>query len=122
MAVNIDTVLETIYTIRSAIKQNINNPSRLADLAVEATTVNSYLGDFLGEKKLEYEIKRAENFHKYFAEKPSVDRAVNLTRSDTAEIRGEITKLELLHKDIERIVSTIQTKVRILEAELKNKL
>lgn len=120
--VEIDTVLKTIHTIRSAIKQNINNPSRLADLAVEATTVNSYLGDFLGEKKLEYEIKRAEKFKQYFDEKPSIDRAENLTRSDTAQLRGDITKLEILHKDIERIVSTIQTKVRILEAEIKNKL
>lgn len=122
MALNIETVLSTIHTIRSAIKQNINNPSRLADLAVEATTVNSYLGDFLGEKKLEYELLRAEGFKKYYAEKPSIDRAENLTRSDTAQLRGDITKLEILHKDIERIVSTIQTKVRILEAEIKNKL
>lgn len=122
MSVAQQTVLETIQTIRSAIKQNINNPSRLANLAVEATTVNSYLGDFLGEKKLEYERLRAVKFREYFAEKPSVDRAENLCRSDTAELRGEITQLEILHKDIERIVSTIQTKIRILEAELKNKL
>lgn len=122
MSIDLDMVLGTLHTIRSAIKQNINNPSRLADLAVEATTVNSYLGDFLGELKLQYETERAEKFGKYFAEKPSVERAVNLTRSETAELRGKITKLELLHKDIERIVSTIQTKVRILEAEIKNKL
>lgn len=117
-----ETVNKKILNLRQEIRLNINNPVRLSELLVEVATYNSYLGDFLGEKTFEYEKLRAEKFREYYNEKPSVERAENLCRCDTAQLRGEMAKLSVLHKDIERITSAIQTKIRILEAELKNKI
>lgn len=112
-------VISSVRTIRAEIKASVNDPIRLSDLGIKAITLNSYLGDYLGELKHEYETTRSESFYGHYADKPSIAYAENLTRCDTAELRGRIAQVETLHKDIERIVSTIQTKIRILEAQMK---
>lgn len=112
-------VMGSVRAIRAEIKASVNDPIKLSDLGIKAITLNSYLGDYLGELKYEYEVVRSDSFTSYYTEKPSISHAENLTRCDTAELRGRIAQVETLHKDIERIVSTIQTKIRILEAQMK---
>lgn len=118
----IEKVMAAVRAVRASIKANINDPVRLSDLAIKAITWNSYLGDYLGELKYEYEKVRSDSFAAYYKEKPSISHAENLARCDTATIRGRIAQVETLHKDIERIVSTIQTKIRILEAQIKGNI
>lgn len=117
--VQLEEIITTVQGIRSRIKNNLTNPGVLATLAVDAATTISYLGDYLADAKAEYENERAKAYLKFMQEKDSNDRADNLAKAETVELKNRVTQLEILHKDIQRIISVIQTKVRTLEGEAK---
>ena len=118
----LDEIVKQLVRIRNDVRRYAGQPSRLADLAVEAATYNADLGDYLGRYELDYEQQRGESYVVLIKEGASGTQAENLTRSQLADLRGRIKRLEVFHRDVEKIVSTIQTKVRSLETEAKNQI
>lgn len=118
----LEDIVKQLVRIRNDIRKYAGTPSRLADLAVEAATYNADLGDYLGKYMFTYEQQRGEAYTALIKEGASGTQAENLTRSQLAELRGRIKRLEVFHKDVEKMISTIQTKVRSLETEAKNQI
>jgi hypothetical protein len=115
-------ITKRLIQIRNDIRKYAGTPSRLADLAVEAATYNADLGDYLGKYQATYEQQRGEAYIGLTKDGASGTQAENLTRSQLSDLRGKIKQLEVFHKDVEKIISTIQTKVRSLETEAKNQI
>lgn len=114
-------LLETIKKVRS-IRDNLtqDRPSELSEQLVTLATANAELGDLVGALKHKYEVERGELYRKYLNEHGSDGKAENLARAELAESRGIITQAETLHKDIARLISTIQSRLRSLEQESKS--
>lgn len=117
---DITVTMNTLRGLRDSVKSSIGAPSTLSSLLVELATCNADLGDYLGSLKSSYEQKRGQLYKEHLEAVGSNGKAENLTRADLAKYRGSIQKVEIAHKDITRLVSTVQSRLRSLEAESKS--
>lgn len=116
----LDTALEGYSSTRERLAKAWGNPNQLGDIAVKMATYGSYIGDHLGALKAEYEQERAKKYLANLKLNMSATQAENLARSDNAELKGNIAKLELAHKNLWGLVSIIQSRLRGLEKEASN--
>ena len=92
-------------------------PSKLSDVILKLATYLSYIGDRVGELKEEYEAERAKSYLRHLNEGKSASNAENLARCETAEIRGQVAKFELMLKTGLNLTSIGQSRLKVLEAE-----
>lgn len=111
-------IVGKIKSLREEVKHRLGDPSGLSELLVELATYNADLGDLLATSKMKYEKERGIKYKEYLKEKSNA-QAENLSRADLADIRGSIQLLELLHKDVTIMISSIQSRLRSLENESK---
>jgi hypothetical protein len=95
-------------------------PSKLSDTILKLATYLSYIGDSTGLLKEEYESVRAKSYLRHLNDGKSASNAENLARCETAEIRGQINKLELMLKTGLSLTSIGQSRLKVLEAESRN--
>lgn len=115
---DIETATKGYFQKRSELENSWRNPGQLSDVMLKMSTYLSYIADSLGLLKEEYESKRAMAFLKHH-ENMSASAAENLARADTAQIRGQIAKLELTVKSGNNLVSIGQSRLRVLENEAR---
>jgi hypothetical protein len=118
--VDIDTALQGYADTRQRLRLAWSNPGQLGDVALKMATYGSYIGDSLGSLRAEYEQSRAQTYLKHLNAGKSASNAENLARSENFELKGQIARLELAHKNLWGLVSIIQSRLRGLESEAKN--
>lgn len=118
----LDVAITGYGNTRKRLEGAWNNPNSLGDVAVKMATYGSYIADHLGDMKAQYEQERATKYLSHLHSGKSASNAENLARSDTAELRGQIAKIELAHKNLWGLVSVIQSRLRGLENEARNQI
>ena len=116
----LDTAVKGYFEKRKELEKAWNNPGLLGDILLRLATYLSYIGDELGSLKEQYEQKRAGRYFFHLNAGKSASNAENLARSDNADLKGQIAKIELTHKNGWNLVSIGQSRLRGLEAEAKN--
>lgn len=114
---DIDIAIKGYFDTRDRLKKAWSSPLMLGDIAVKMSTYGSYIGDYLGELKEQYEHNRSVEYLGYLKEGKSSSASENLARSNTADLRGQILKLELVHKNLWSLVSIIQSQLKVLNNE-----
>lgn len=117
---DIDTAVKGYFEKRKELERAWNNPSLLGDILLRLATYLSYIGDELGVLKERYEAQRAKKYLEHLNSGKSASNSENLARSDNADLKGKIAKLELTHKNGWNLVSIGQSRLRGLEAEARN--
>lgn len=115
-----DKATKGYFQKRTELQQYWSNPGQLSDVMLKMSTYLSYIADSLGLLKEEYESKRAKHYLEMMSQGASASSAENLARANTAEIRGQIAKLELMVKSGNNLVSVGQSRLRVLENESRN--
>ena len=116
----IDKAVKGYASKRHELQGAWNNPGLLGDILLKLATYLSYIGDELGSLKEQYEQQRASKYFFHLNAGKSASNAENLARSDNADLKGQIHKLELTHKNGWSLVSIGQSRLRGLEAEARN--
>lgn len=119
---DLDTALEGYASTRQRMTKAWNSPSQLGDVALKMSLYGSHIADHLGALKAEYEQERAKTYLHYLKLNMSATQAENMARSENAELKGNIAKIELAHKNLWGIVSIIQSRLRGLEKEAANQM
>lgn len=117
----LDKAITGYFDTRKRLESSWSNPRLLSDIMLKMSTYLSYIGDHLGDLKAEYEQERAKAFMAHLETK-SASAAENLARVDTSEIRGQVAKLELTLKNGQNLVSIGQSRLRVLENEMRNQV
>lgn len=104
---------------RKRLEKNWSQPIKLSDIMLKMSTYLSYIGDHLGLLKEKYEAERAKSYMEHLQAGKSASNSENLARVETAEIRGQINKLELTLKNGQNLVSVGQSRLRVLENEAR---
>jgi hypothetical protein len=117
---DIDTAINGYLDTRRRLEKSFSNPNLISDTLFKMGIYLSHIGDHLGELKHSYETNRAQAYVTYLNQGKSATNAENLARTDTAEIRGQINKLELTLKNGQNLVSIGQSRLRVLESEARN--
>jgi hypothetical protein len=79
-------------------------------------TYLTYISDELGTQKEQYELQRASKYLNYIKTN-SDNKSQNLARTDLAEIKGYIERLEIMNKSGWSLVNTGQTRLKNLNDE-----
>jgi hypothetical protein len=116
----IDVAINGFMAKRKELERVFNMPSQLSDTVFRLATYLSYIGDSTGLLKEEYEAKRAKAYLKHLNDGKSASNAENLARCETAELRGQINKLEMILKTGLNLTSIGQSRLKVLEAESRN--
>lgn len=116
---DIDTAVKGYFDTRERLQKSWSSPLKLGDVGLKMATYGSYIGDHLGELKEKYEQDRAHIYLLTVKEK-SATFAENQARSETAELRGQIARIELVHKNLWSLVSIIQSQLKTLNSESNN--
>lgn len=119
---DLQTALEGFDSTKARMQQSFNNPSSLGDVALKMALYGAYIGDHLGALRAEYEQERAKTYLHYLKLNMSATQAENMARSENAELKGQIAKIEVAHKNLWGIVSIIQSRLRGLEKEASNQM
>jgi hypothetical protein len=118
----LEEVVHKILEARVLLKEYENDPDALSKLAVRISTYNAYLGDYASEIALEASRKRSEAYRKYRDEGYKPTPAENEAKNDVRELETEADARNKMHKDAANLVSVIQTRLRVLENQLKNEI
>lgn len=118
----LDTALEGYSSTRERLTRAFNSPGELGDIALKMGLYGTHIGDHLGALKAEYEQERAKKYLHNLKLNMSATQAENLARSDNADLKGQIARIELAHKNLWGLVSIIQSRLRGLEKEASNSM
>ncbi len=116
----VDQVITGIVDVRNRITKAFESPGQLSDLAVRLATYNAYLGDHLSGYKFDREVMRGKRYLELINSGTSSTQATATSRAETADLQGNIQKLELIHRDAENLTSVIQSRMRVLEGQARN--
>lgn len=116
----IDKAIQGYVAKRKDLQGAWNNPALLGDILLKLATYLSYIGDELGILKEQYEQQRASKYFFHLNAGKSATNAENLARSDNADLKGQIARIELTHKNGWSLVSIGQSRLRGLESEARN--
>ncbi len=117
---DIDKVINGFMAKRKELETCWSIPSRLSDVIFKLAVYLSYLGEEVGSLKSDYETNRAKSYLKHLNDGKSASNAENLARCETAELRGQINKFELMLKTGLNLTSIGQSRLKVLEAESRN--
>jgi len=115
-----DTAVKGYFQKRKELEGSWSIPHKLSETNLKLATYLTYIGESVGQLKEEYETKRAKAYLLHLNSGKSASNAENLARSDTAELRGQIAKLELMLKTGLNLNSNAQSHLRVLESEARN--
>ena len=116
----IEQAVNGYFAKRKELESSWSIPSTLSDVILKLATYLSYIGDSTGLLKEEYEAERAKSYLKHLNDGKSASNAENLARCETAEIRGQINKFELMLKTGLNLTSIGQSRLKVLENEARN--
>lgn len=116
----IDKSVSGLLAKKKEMEGHFNSPSHLSDDIFKAALYISYIGEFIGERKEEYELARAKSYLNHLNGGKSATNAENLARCETAELRGQINKLEMVLKTGLNLTSIGQSRLKVLENESRN--
>jgi hypothetical protein len=116
----LDTAIKGYFAKREELQGSWSIPSRLSEVNLKLATYLIYIGESVGSLKEEYEAKRAKAYLKHLNDGKSASNAENLARCETAELRGQINKLDLMLKTGLNLNSNAQSHLRVLESEARN--
>lgn len=117
---DIDTAVKGYFEKRKELERAWSMPSKLSETNLKLAAYLSYIGDSVGQRKEEYEAKRAKAYLTHLNSGKSASNAENLARGETAELRGEIAKLDLMIKTGLNLNTNAQSHLRVLENEARN--
>lgn len=117
---DLDKAVTGYMDTRKRLESSWSNPRLLSDIMLKMSTYLSYIGDHLGDLKAEYEQERAKAYMKNLNSGETASKSENLARVATADIRGNVAKLELTLKNGQNLVSIGQSRLRVLENEARN--
>lgn len=117
---DLETAVKGYFAKREELSRAWNNPALLGDILLKIATYLTHIGDELGGLKEEYEVKRAKTYMMHLNSGKSASNSENLARSENADIKGQVAKLEVMHKNGWSLVSIGQTRIRGLENEARN--
>ena len=115
-------VLDKISEARELIKRFEEDPDALSKLALRISTYNAYLGDYSSDAYMTTASKRVKEYVKLREEGIKPSPADNEAKYAVREDEAYADKLNKIHKDSASLVSTIQTRLRVLENQLKNEI
>lgn len=113
-------LLNSLKLLKAEVEKASHNNQiiRLSELALTLSVTNATLGEHLARAKSEYEKAKASVYISYL-DIHKTTKAEALSKADTVELKTRVDGLEIIHKDNANIVTVIQTRIRILEQELK---
>jgi len=114
--------LEKIAEARELIKRYEEDPDALSKLALRISTYNAYLGDYSTDAYMSAASKRVKEYSKQREEGAKPSPADNEAKYAVREDEAYADKLNKMHRDSANLVSTIQTRLRVLENQLKNEI
>jgi hypothetical protein len=113
----LDIAITGYADIRKRLQSAWSSPVQLSDIGLKLGTYGTYIADHLGDMKAQYEQDRAVKYLNYLKEGKSSSQAENLARSELAELKGQIAKIELVHKNLWSLATMIQSRLGILKNE-----
>lgn len=116
----LDKAIEGYFDTRKRLESNFTNPNLISDILFKMSVYLSHIGDQVGELKVQYETDRAASYMFHLNGGKSASGAENLARAETAETRGKLAKLELTLKNGQNLISVGQSRLRVLENEMRN--
>jgi hypothetical protein len=116
----LEIALNGYTAAKQKLRSNWESPTALSDLAVKIATYGTYIGEHLGDSKALYELNKSQMYLEAIKAGKSATQADNESRSENAEVRADVLKLEVVHKDLFSLVSVIQSRLKILELQTRN--
>ena len=104
------------FDTRERLQKQWDNKDAIADTLFKLATYLTYISDELGNLKEQYELQRASKYLSYIKTN-SDSKSQNLARTDLADIKGQIEKLEVMNKAGWSLVNTGQTRLKNLNDE-----
>lgn len=118
----LEKVIEGIMLYREKIhKENLwQNPTALSDIMVKLGVYLSYLGDWIPVLHKEatdtaYQIFVSEKAH-------GVGKAEQAAKGGSTEERYNYENAKQLYSSIDNLLSLLQSRLRVIESQLKNKI
>lgn len=118
----LDVTIKGIISVRNRIAEAWDNPNDLSDLGNKMALYNAYLGDHLGEVEADRENAKAQAYMNYIKGGMPTTQADNLSRAEVSELTGQARKLGLMHKDAHRQISMIQSRLKVLENQIRSNI
>lgn len=112
----IDKAVAGYFSARQRLQDKWNDKDAIADLLFKTAMYLTYISDELGNLKEQYELQRASKYLQYIKTN-SDNKSQNLARTDLADIKGQIEKLEIMNKSGWSLVNTGQTRLKNLNDE-----
>ncbi len=112
---DLEATIEGILATRKKISGAWSRPVELSDLGNKMSMGNAYLGDHLGNYLHDREIKYGNRVVELIMGDMSPSAAQTQARAEAANLKGQIDKLQVMHKDTESLVVKIQSHLRIIE-------
>lgn len=119
---DIDTAVKGIISVRERITKSWEDPVALSDLGNKMTSYAANLGDHLGKLEEERETTRATKYLQYIKSGASATASENRARAEVAELTGKVRKLKLMHSDAHAQVSIIQSRLRVIENQIRGEI
>lgn len=116
----LEIALNGYTAAKQKLQSSWESPTALSDLAVKIATYGTYIGEHLGDSKALYELNKSHMYLDAIKAGKSATQADNESRSENAEVRADVLKLEVVHKDLFSLVSVIQSRLKILELQTRN--
>lgn len=113
---DIQTAVKGYFDTRERLQSQWDNKDAIADTLFKLATYLTYISDELGNLKEQYELQRASKYLNYIKTN-SDNKSQNLARTDLADIKGQIEKLEIMNKSGWSLVNTGQTRLKNLNDE-----
>lgn len=98
------------------------NPVALVDIGDKLVTYNSYLADFIAD----FHKQASDKYHSVYLEcinkDEGVTKAQQMGKGESTQERRDFEHVKFVYTATKDMVSFIQTKIRILENQLKNEV
>jgi hypothetical protein len=117
-----DKVVAGIRSVRDRIIGAWEDPVTLSDLGNKLATYNAYLGDHLGEVESKRETEKSKIYLEALKSGTATTGADNWSRAQVAELTGQARRLAIMHKDANVQISMIQSRLRVLENQMRNQV
>lgn len=95
------------------------NEGELSDIALKLATYNSYLADHLATFHRQATDKHHAVYLECLEKAEGVTKAEAMARGESTAQREEYEKAKFIYSSTESLMSRIQTKIRVLENQMK---
>lgn len=112
-------IIHRLRELRDEVKGNYKDPVALSETVVKLATYLTELGEHLPILENAYLNDRSQEYTALLTKKVSVSAAETQARYNTLEKRLDYEKVKQFHKDFDRLVSTLQSYLKIKSGELK---